>query len=346
MQSTFIPAYEEAWSEPLGKTSRVFLIKHHVGGTRMDHGVVVGFGPDRPERFLHSPYIIHLLAHEFFHEWLGGKLLREDASLVWFGEGFTDYLSLYYCVKTRMVSQSWFVERIVELAEEAIHNSSLGQVSFADTAISWLDGNGPNETMAYKGGALLAFSMDSELRKLGKPGLMDFLKSLYRDTGHLYSLADIREQLLQVGMNEFYERHILGKQIPDLVKAFAVAGIPMVPVDCQLTYFGIRTEGHKGRQTVAEIDPNGPAARVGVLVGDLIVGHSGQVRRGVAVKESVKTPFNFGLFSLDPEEVPCKLRLERAGKLVEITLTPALIDGGILNSFEYESGRMDGFFGL
>ncbi len=344
VQTALLPIYEKAWSTPLAKTSRVFLVKHHLGGTRMDHGVVVGFGPDHPERFIRSPYILHLLAHEFFHEWLGGKLLREDASLVWFGEGFTEYLSLFYSAKAQLVSESWFVDRMVELAQEAAYNSSLGRLAFGDAQVNWRDADGPNETMAYKGGALLAFAMDTELRKAGQPGLMSFMNSLYASSGGRYSLDNIRAEIERLELQEFYERYILGTEIPNLEEAFTVAGVPMVPVDCQLTYFGMRTDGVGEQQVVAELDPKGPALRAGARVGDRILSHSGGHRRGVQLKDSVTTPFDYGLSSLDPDEVVCTLQIERAGEPLELSIAPALIEGGTYASFEYEPGGMDDFF--
>jgi hypothetical protein len=98
---------------------------------------------------------------------------------------------------------------------------------------------------------LLAFAMDTELRKLGVPGLMDFMKPLYGGADRIYSIGDLREHLMRLDLQAFYDRHFHGKDVPDLQEDFSVAGGPMIRADCQITYFSIQTED---RQTVAELD--------------------------------------------------------------------------------------------
>ncbi|MBI5433510.1 MAG: hypothetical protein HZA52_11835 [Planctomycetes bacterium] len=71
------------------------------GGTRTDGVIAIGcpdgFGGAESSGGEASPWTLHFLAHELFHDWLGGRLKStEGEQLAWFWEGFTDYLSLWH----------------------------------------------------------------------------------------------------------------------------------------------------------------------------------------------------------------------------------------------------------
>jgi hypothetical protein len=129
------------------------------GGMGTDFGLVLGYEATAPDWLIDSPYYQHFVAHEFFHHWLGSKLSGSE-SFTWFHEGFTEYFGLWHLASTEIITRDWFRERLLELGQEAIDKSSWGSVAFADDDVQWRDGDGPNETMAYKGGAMLAFMMD------------------------------------------------------------------------------------------------------------------------------------------------------------------------------------------
>lgn len=71
-----------------------------------------------------------------------------------------------------LASREWFAERIATLHAEARGSAACGQVRFGDPDVGWRDHDGPRETLGYRGGALLAFQADVELRRQGRPGLL------------------------------------------------------------------------------------------------------------------------------------------------------------------------------
>jgi hypothetical protein len=152
---------------------RLFIAPWEGGGTMTDHGCIVG-APGALDDGL-APDYVRLLAHELFHIWLGGYLSPDDESLVWFHEGFTEYCAVWHVAASGLASREWFAERIAIMDAETRASEAYGRVAFADPAVSWRDDNGPNETLGYRGGALLAFCADQELRRQGRPGLLQML---------------------------------------------------------------------------------------------------------------------------------------------------------------------------
>ena len=46
---------------------------------------------------------------------------------------------------------------------------------FGDPDVGWRDHDGPREKLGYRGGAMLAFHADVELRRQGRPGLLQLI---------------------------------------------------------------------------------------------------------------------------------------------------------------------------
>ncbi|HMP78991.1 MAG TPA: M1 family aminopeptidase, partial [Pirellulaceae bacterium] len=155
-----VPAYGKHTGRELGKPLRVFVTDTG-GGQKTDHGLLL-----QPwhEADL-APMYKQLIAHELFHEWLGGYVAAGDESLTWFQEGFTDYLALWHLARAGQIGHDWFAQRLSDINDAARTSSAYGQVSFADPTVSWRDWDGPNETLAYRGGTVLALGLDVELRK-------------------------------------------------------------------------------------------------------------------------------------------------------------------------------------
>lgn len=205
----------EATGHPAPDPLVVFITDVGGGGMGTDHGLVLGYPADTPEWQERSPYFHHLVAHELFHWWLGSEL-RADESFPWFHEGFTEYFSLWHLAATGAVPREWFAERIHELAAEASERSSWGAVAFADPEVSWRDGDGPNEIMAYKGGAALAFALDVELRARGAAGALLLMRDLLARDDPDVSLDDLRDWCHEHDLASFWAEHVEGTATVDV----------------------------------------------------------------------------------------------------------------------------------
>ena len=226
------PAMQRTTGHPIKNPLLVFITDNYGGGAGTDYGFRIGYTTDTPDWQRDTYYFHQHVAHELFHQWLGGYLKPVDQSLVWFIEGFTDYLALWHIAATGHVTREWFDERLSELVEEARTRSSLGQIAFGDPTVRWRDGDGPNEIMAYKGGTLLAFALDVELRARAKGTLMDLIAELCaRQPARPVTAQDLADWLTARGLTEFHTRFIAGREIPDFAADKERAGLGTARAD-------------------------------------------------------------------------------------------------------------------
>jgi predicted metalloprotease with PDZ domain len=214
MTRVLIPSYVRNSGHHPGRPIRVALVEKADGGTNTPHACVVGYDPAEDPAHP-DPSFLHLLAHEPFHTWLGDVgHLQGSESITWFHEGFTDYLSLWHLASVKQIEPGWFADRILTLEALARGSSALGRTAFAQEG-GWRDGDGARETLAYKGGAILALGLDVALRTQRKPGLMEMISDLGRTVEGPVSLADVRGWMESHGQAAFYERYVAAPALPD-----------------------------------------------------------------------------------------------------------------------------------
>ena len=288
------------------------------GGTNVEGAMVVGY--DRGG--LKDPNLLMTMAHELFHEWLGNGFVRvKNPEAVWFQEGFTDYLSLWHLAQSKQMTYQQFVNRIWQLNEHLADNQAKGAISFGDSNVNWRDGDGANEQMAYKGGAVLAFCTDVELRKAGHVGLSKMIS----DFGKLETSignVEIMRWYHENGLAEFHSKFIAQPNFVDVEAALKSIGCEYKNMPLSLPYAGFKNdnEGHFG--LVAGVDPNGPAAKAGLKKGDRILGFESSVsRKELNIVKERMPEFNYG-FTLFPINEVVEFGIFRDGKEMSIKITP------------------------
>ncbi len=339
-----VPAYARHSGRAPDEPVRIVLLDTTTGSTHTDHGCMLGYRPAEDARGL-TPRFTHVLAHELFHDWLGaGGFVAGSESITWFHEGFTDYLSLWHIAAVGLVDRAWFADRIGAIEAEARRSSALGTVAFAETAGGWRDDMGPRETLAYRGGAILAFGADVELRRAGRPGLMQLVADLARTTEGEAMLEDVRGWMEAHGLADFCRRYVGEPALPDGVALLDSLGFEAVEVETELTYLGIRLGPGPDIGRVVEIDPLGPAAAVGVEVGDSIRGYFPSRTSRPRIAESVDTPFRFGLERIEPGVPGTYLDVVHAGVERQAPITPRLIPGGVITRYRADEAKTAPFF--
>lgn len=329
-----IPAYAKGTGRSIDRPVRIFIIDKG-GGQWLDRACLVQKATPAE---VQNPYYMSLVAHELFHQWLGGYARGRSSSMDWFTEGFTDYMANCHLAQTGLVSTQWFADRMLELSGEAFGCDAYGKAAFGDASVNWREG--ANETLAYKGGATLAFCLDAALHAAGKPRVAAMIGDLGRLPGGQFALNDIKAWLEKQGMGSFYAAYIEKAALPDPRKALEQAGFARQKVP--LAYLGIRAADAEGQGfgKVAALDPEGPAAKAGMRVGDVIVGMAPMLSR---IPETVRTEteYTFGMAMFDPQK-PATIDVLRGSDKMRLTMLPKPFGEGAVWRME-SSGR--GFFG-
>jgi hypothetical protein len=199
----------------------IFITEPGFGGTHTDGAVVIGH-PNVEANGRPDVGTDHFIAHELFHAWLPGVLGPGEDGLEWFFEGFTDYLSLWHLASLGRITPQEFVDRL-RVFDLMLHESPAAErISFADRTVNWREPAA--ETVAYKGGALLAFHLDAALRASGKPGLPQLFRDLCRGERATYTLARLREWVVAQGLEEFWRAYVEGVGLPVIEDALVRIG--------------------------------------------------------------------------------------------------------------------------
>ena len=282
--------------------------------------MVVGYNPGQ----LDDPEVLKTMAHELFHEWLGNGFVRvNNPESVWFQEGFTDYLALWHLAHCRQITHQQFVDRIWELEKSLLDNPSKGTISFGDSDVEWRDGDGPNEQMAYRGAALLAFCTDLELRKAGHPGLSHMISELAKKETSVGN-AEIREWYKANGLLEFHEQFVAQPNFVNVDAALKAIGCELTDLATPVAYAGFTNDNDGLFGKVSGVDPKGPAAKAGIKVGDQIQGFWPSVKRKVKIKESLKPEFNYGLSNF-PIDTGVNFEVQRDGEQIRLNFVPTTL---------------------
>jgi hypothetical protein len=333
---TYVAACTQSLGVPPTGAVRLLVTEPGFGGTRVDGAFVIGC----PNLLEDDPYTLHFLAHEIFHDWLGGRLRAQGSgeSLAWFWEGFTEYLSLWHLAHAELVPRSWFVERLFDYDRELGDVAAWKEVAFADPEVAWRD---PEiEQVAYKGSALLAFSLDVALRRAGRPGLVELIRDLLAEPDGAYSLDVLQAWLELHDQGELWRRSFAGTARPDLRSDLEFIGFAArLPVE--LTYVGL--EVSSGGDVTA-VDPEGPAAAAGMRVGDRIFGRAPTPAVKPEIGPEVTTAYRWGLDGFEPGAAGAFLDVLRGGEELRVDIAPRLVAGGYRAGLAAEDPRTAAFF--
>ena len=336
------PAVARHTGWPARSPSRVFLSSAMDGGMGTDYGFHLNVPDDAPADHGFDLFFTTTVAHELFHEWLGTRLHESSGSLVWFREGFTEYFSQWLSASLGTISAEDFAETLASYDHFARASTSLGRVAFADPTVEWRDGDGPNELMAYRGGPVLALALDVELRAAGEPGLLQLLRDLLSRDEHVFPPEDLFTWFVDHGLEDAWNRSVAGLDVPAAADSLARAGFVCARVPVDVPYLGLRTIEEKPIWRVLAVDPQGPAARAGVRVGDVIDGFFPFHDAPLELIE-LDTPYTFGLTLFAPGVEGTFLGIRRGDEKLKLFVDPELRPWGLRPSWSAGEAT-DAFF--
>lgn len=172
----------------------------------------------------------HIITHELLHLWLGGAIQPAAEQEYWLTEGFTDYLSNLVELRSGLVTEQRFWERVRE--HHAKYLKQAGQVSLRDAGLQ----KGTYYDLVYSGGFLAALALDVEMRQKSRlaHGVPDLVRSLNAEFGGRarFSPDDVvrlANQLSGSDFAPFVRDHVLGVKPLPTERALAAMGVSLAP---------------------------------------------------------------------------------------------------------------------
>lgn len=248
------------------------------------------------------------VSHEFFHAWnverIRPKTLEpfnfEEANIsgeLWLAEGFTQYYGPLIMARAgvsepdpiRLVGSAMSViNSRARRFRSAVEMSQLAP--FTDAAVAIDETNFSTTFISYYTyGAAIATALDFSLRDRsnGKITLDDFMRAMWLAHGKPggpspgiiakpYTLADARARLAEVSgdrrfADEFFDKYIEGRELPDYARLFARAGLVLRPRSAGAAWAGVLDggggAGGRGRRGGAPAQTGAPA---GVTIPSLV----------------------------------------------------------------------------
>jgi hypothetical protein len=154
--------------------------------------------------------IAHLLAHEHFHHWNGGKIRLEEPEQLgyWFSEGFTDFFARRILLRAGVYDVPEYVRRL----DESLANwwkSPVRHEKNARIAADFWKVRDVGE-LPYRRGDLVALLLDHEIRATsdGARSLDDFFREAlarFRERGEVCSTDNLLELAADDTSQEFAE---------------------------------------------------------------------------------------------------------------------------------------------
>ncbi|VAX42670.1 Putative protease [hydrothermal vent metagenome] len=284
----------------------VFLIHAQPGlrgGTEHLNSTIMQTGPSTFTSESSYAGFLGLVSHEMFHTWNVKRLrpaglspydyqLENYTDLLWVAEGTTSYYDDVTLVRAGLLDADKYLAQIAKtIARERRRPGSAVQ-SLADSSYdAWIKFNRatPNDINTtvsfYSKGALVSLMLDMELRTRtdNRASLDLVLRDLYRRhplASGGFTTADMLAALeARAGSSfeGFFAAFVSGTEPLDLERAFAVAGVELLPEEMPAgSYLGLSLRD----TTVRTIRSDGPAFEAGVQVDDILETIDGETLAG------------------------------------------------------------------
>ncbi len=172
----------------------------------------------------------HIVTHELLHLWLGGAIQPAADQEYWFTEGFTDYLANLVQLRSGLITEQRFWERVRE--HHAKYIGQAGRVSLRDAGLN----KGANYDLIYSGGFLAALAMDVEMRSRsrGSRGVPDLVRALNAEFGGRgrfgpNDVLRLANQLTRSDFGSFMRDYVLGTKLLPIDRVLRAVGISLDP---------------------------------------------------------------------------------------------------------------------
>jgi predicted metalloprotease with PDZ domain len=218
-----------------------------------------------------------LLAHEYVHNWIPGKLgrmpARDEQSLYWFSEGFTDFYTYELLRRGNLILDAEYVERYNELIREYYMLPVREAPNERILRDFWT--NRDVQRLPYLRGLMFATNLNSAIKRAsnGKHSLDNVIRDLFNSSKFakselsLDSLATAFKVYLTEEPMPMMKRHLIDGEL--VVPASDALGpsITQETIESPVYELGFDFDKFAKDRVVADLDPDSAAYAAGLRNG-------------------------------------------------------------------------------
>ena len=317
---------------PVDRYVFLYHFMDRIGGRGLEHlnstDITMSYAVVKAEPHLSAS----VTSHEYFHLWNVKRIRPEKlgpfdytkpapVKSLWFCEGVTSYFGDRSLARCGIWSPRNYLKHLAREIVVLQNNTDRKVTSVEKASWSvWTRKDWPRVDY-YNKGELIALLMDLRIRSRsgGKKTLDDVMRYVYRKyclegegpIGVGFPEGAILAAINKVTGDEwkgFFARYVSGVEELPYKKILSEAGLEARIVVTRLPALGVRLRSNK----VTYLLKNGPAAKAGLKTGDRITAIEGDKTTGGNVGATI--------LKLTPGK-KAKLKLDREGKTVEVTVT-------------------------
>ena len=296
-------AFFDDWNYPFYLISAVPTLpadphSHSLGGTALTDSFALFLqqGTDLGAQASIRPQILHVLAHEMFHNWCGrGTPVRPPEELTyWFSEGFTDFFTRRLLLRAGLTTTREYAASLEQSLREYAKNPQRNCSNEEIRAGFWKSPE--TGEMPYRRGDLVAARLDCAIRarSAGKQSLDDFLREAV-ELGRRGQELDV--ETLLAGIERWTDAR-LARELRAVVVEGATLELPrdtfapclaIEPVGVPTYELGFDFEATRASDTIRGVVPGSAAQKAGLADGQKLLGFMGERRADRPVTVTVES---------------------------------------------------------
>lgn len=260
--------------------------------------------------------VLHVLAHEMFHNWCGRwtPIAEPEQLCFWFSEGFTEFFTRRLLLRSGLSTREEYARSLEQSLRDYQHNPRRNCTNEEIRAGFWRDRD--TGEMPYRRGDLVAARLDLAIRakSLGRQSLDDFLREAVA-LGRRGEKLDVQTLLARVAR---WTDAALAEELRRVVVEGATLELPRDTFAPCLAIesgpvpryeLGFDFEASRAAGAITGLVPGSAAARAGLLEGQKLAGFSGEMRADRPVRVDIIRDGQRSSIEYLPrgasEELPC-----------------------------------------